>query len=581
MTENGFKKRAALLNNAEKTRKRTIEELEKRVAELVEINGNLWQEIDGLHAFRRLYEALEQREQERTVELEESKQRYLDLTQLLPESVFEMDREGYITYGNRSAVESFGYATENTYGRLHIRDIVAQEDYERVAEKVAGILAGKGPDRGEFRVRRKDGSQFEALLKANSIEHQGAIIGLRGVATDLTESRRAEAERTALEQQLRQTQKMEALGTLAGGIAHDFNNMLAVIIGSAELALDDVQDEAPRRCLSQILHASQRSRDLVKQILTFSRKRSGQANPVEIVPLLTETGDLLRASLPTTVRMELKNRVKPNTMAVIEPSQFQQLIVNLVNNAAYAMRDTGGKLSIALSAAIAPDREFDEVLKPGRYVKLTVKDTGAGMTPEVQTRIYEPFFTTKGQSLGTGMGLAMVYGIVQSCGGAIKAESEVGKGSKFTVLLPRADGSAVPKAPLSEQAVICSRNESILFVDDEPAIVETAKAMLERIGCRITALTDASQALRVFMRNPRAFDLVITDQTMPKMTGIALAKRILAKRKEVPIILCTGYSETVSAEKAKEAGICEFIMKPIAKKEMEQAIRRALKQNGT
>jgi PAS domain S-box-containing protein len=381
-------------------------------------------------------------------------------------------------------------------------------------------------------------------------------------------------ERERVEEQLRQSHKLEAIGTLAGGIAHDFNNMLAVILGNAELALEDVDEEGPRRNLRQILKASKRSRDLVKQILAFSRRDAGQGKAVKIAPLLRETHELLRASLPSTIHMELNIRTRSDTVFA-NLSEMQQVIVNLASNAAYAMREAGGTLTIGLSSiTLGPDSLPEGQMRKGRYVKLTVKDTGTGITPDVQKRMFEPFFTTKDKGQGTGMGLSVAYGIVKGCHGMIEVESEVGKGSKFTVLLPQTD--AVPSIEEREEAPPCSQGAHILFVDDEPAVMEMTKTMLERIGCRVTASTNASEALKVFTANPHSFDLLITDQTMPDMTGVALAKNILAARKDMPVIICTGYSETVSPGKAEEAGIREFVMKPLAKRELADAIRRAL-----
>jgi nitrogen-specific signal transduction histidine kinase/CheY-like chemotaxis protein len=395
------------------------------------------------------------------------------------------------------------------------------------------------------------------------------VLGVFAAARDIS-------IRQKLEEQLRQAHKMEAIGTLAGGIAHDFNNMLAVILGNAELALDQLDQDGPRQNIKQILKASMRSRDLVKQILTFSRKNAGQEKAVHIVPLLKETYQLLRGSLPSTIDMKLNIRTKADTTILFQSSEIQQVAVNLANNAAYAMREEGGTLSIGLSSiTIGSDSPFEESMRPGRYVKLTVKDTGTGIHPEVQKRMFEPFFTTKEQGQGTGMGLAVAYGIVKAHNGVIEVESEVGKGSMFTVLLPQYDVLST-KEQEEETSLACPRKERILFIDDERAVVEITKTVLERLGCHVTAFTDASEALNAFIEHPDSFDLIITDQTMPGMTGTALAKEALDLRKDIPIILCTGYSETVSPKKAKEVGIRELIMKPLTKQEIAEAIRRVI-----
>ena len=280
-----------------------------------------------------------------------------------------------------------------------------------------------------------------------------------------------------------------------------------------------------------------------------------------MAPLLEETYKLLRASFPATIRMKLDIKTKSDTVFV-DPSLVQQMLINLANNAAYAMEEIGGMLSIRLSSVtLDSDSLPAKDMKPGTYVKLIVKDTGMGMGSDVQKRIFEPFFTTKGLAQGPGMGLSVVYGIVKSYDGAIEVESAVGKGSTFTILLPQTDALSTV-----EEASSTPKKEHILFVDDEPAVAEMMKMMLERNGFRVTALTSSLEALSIFSANQDSFDLVVTDQVMPDMTGLTLAKEVLAIKKQMPIMLCTGYSETVSPEEAKKAGILGIVTKPIGKK---------------
>ena len=401
-------------------------------------------------------------------------------------------------------------------------------------------------------------------------DSKGNIVNYISIIRDMTQELK-------LEEQLRQSQKMEAIGTLAGGIAHDFNNMLAVIMGNAELALDDLEAEGgPWHNMEQILQASQRARELVKQILTFSRKSEREKKPVDLMLLMKETYRMLRASLPTTIDMSLEITTKAGAI-LADPSQIQQVIMNLATNAAYAMRENGGMLTMALSdiAFTADSFRPDPEMRPGRYLQLTVKDTGTGIAEEVRKRMFEPFFTTKEAGQGTGMGLAVAYGIVRNHGGAITVRSAVGEGSTFVVYLP-AETRAIDPQEEDEIVALPTGQEHILFVDDEPAVVETTVRMLHRLGYRVTSVANGTEAWDLFLRDPSLFDLIITDQTMPGTTGSLLAGKMLHVRPDLPIILITGYSEVISEELAKEIGIREFIMKPLVKKELAETVRRVL-----
>lgn len=385
---------------------------------------------------------------------------------------------------------------------------------------------------------------------------------------DITELQR-------VQEQLRQAQKMQAVGTLAGGIAHDFNNMLAVIIGNAELALDDtIGNAGTARNIEQILQASKRARDLVKHILTFSRKTESRRTPLRLTPLVKEIFQLLRGTLPSTIQMDLSVETEMDAV-VAGPSQMEQVLMNLATNAAHAMAGAGGVLSFSIGDVILKEGEIpDADMQPGTYVRLTVRDTGVGIEKHLLPRIFEPFFTTKEAGQGTGMGLAVVYGIAKSHSGAITVKSEPGKGSAFTVLLPYE--AAQPEEKQEQGGEVPRGNEYILLIDDEPGVVRAAATALERLGYRVTTASSAFEAWKMFEKDRNNFDLVITDQTMPGLCGIDLARKLLESRKDLPIILCTGYSESVSPEAAHEAGIGEFVMKPIAKREAAETIRRLL-----
>ena len=388
--------------------------------------------------------------------------------------------------------------------------------------------------------------------------------------------RREMEERKQAEEQLRQAHKMEAIGTLAGGIAHDFNNILAAIIGFTEMAADDVPDRPlVERNLKNVLKSAIRARDLVKQILAFSRKTSHERSPLSLTPVVKETVRLLRASIPATVEIRLRVSASSDTV-LASPVEVQQVLMNLATNASLAMQERGGTVEISLtdidfepdSTVPGPDGE------PGGYIQLAVKDTGIGMSPDVMKRVFEPFFTTREVGKGTGMGLAVTYGIVKDLQGTISVESEPGVGSTFMVLLPKAQTGLPAEAGKTQE--IPGGSERVLFIDDEEMLVEWGRATLERLGYRVTGVTGSEEALRAFSAGPGLFDLVITDNAMPKMAGSELAGKLLAIREDLPIILCTGHSDILSPEKAKKMGIREFLMKPLSRQELADAVRRVL-----
>jgi PAS domain S-box-containing protein len=379
-----------------------------------------------------------------------------------------------------------------------------------------------------------------------------------------------------LEERIRQWQKMEALGTLAGGIAHDFNNILLPILINTELVLSEGNPESPTgRRLSLVLEAARRGKDMVRQIIAFSQQKEQARKPVEIVPIIREALKLLRISLPKNI--EIVEKIDPGSPVIVaDPTQIQQIVMNLGTNAAHAMSDKGGRLEVSLA-----DAAMDAVMashfmdvKPGAYVRLGVADSGQGIPPEIMSRIFEPFFTTKKKGEGTGMGLAVVHGIVKSHNGAISVKSEVGRGTEFAVYLPRVFGEATK---VEESWEPYSRGtERVLFVDDEDLQVRAMTRLLEHLGYRVIGKTDPLEALELFKRDPAAFDLAIMDQTMPRLTGGELASEILKIRPGFPVILCSGYSETLDEPHALALGIRAFIMKPFSVKEIAHSIRQVL-----
>nr|WP_320015780.1 ATP-binding protein [uncultured Desulfobacter sp.] len=436
-------------------------------------------------------------------------------------------------------------------------------------------------------------ARIKALIENLEAEVQAQTAELQQANDNLTQEIR---ERKQAEENLRQAQKMEAVGTLAGGIAHDFNNILSAIIGFAELAdMDLPEGSKSGKSINEVLKAGFRGRDLVGRILSFSRKNAEGKVPVQIGPVAKEIIKLLRATIPSTINIR-EDIDSKNSVIMTNPTQVHQVIMNLATNAAQAMEKTGGILDVSLSVE---DLENDlpgrlpsgMPVAAGRYLKLTVADTGPGILPGIMDRIFDPYFTTKETGKGTGMGLSVVHGIVTGCGGGIRVESRPGQGTSFHVYWPRVEepetsveNEAQPvRGEIPEIAPVPGR-EHILVVDDEKSLVAIAHRRLTRLGYRVTATTQSREALALFTARAKEFDLVVTDQTMPDMTGIDLAERLRAVRQDIPIVLCTGNSEALSPENVKKVGICHVMMKPVQQEVFAETVRSVLdhwKQNGT
>ena len=639
-----------------------------------------------------LHQEIIEREQAEKA-LRESEERFRELAELLPETIFEIDVNGNLTFLNHSALIHFKYTRQDFNQGINGFDMFVPEDRQRAMEAAQKILQGEQIGLVEYTALRSDGSTFPVMLNAAAITHEDKAIGLRGIAIDISERVHSEkalreseskfrslfnlspqaialteletgkladvnnmfcdltqysreeiigktttevgfysnndrarfikdletsgevnglemdfkakdggilntlmfarvirisglsfiltiflnmTEQKMLQAQLQQAQKMESIGTLAGGIAHDFNNILYSIIGYTELALDDTEKGTQLHDnLQELLVAAHRAGDLVKQILTFSRKADRKLKPLKIQLVVREALKLIRSSLPSTIEI---NQNISNTCGLVmaDATQIHQVAMNLLTNAYHAMEHEGGKLGVTLKEV---DLDVDDLKDPamlaGSYVCLTVEDTGAGIDEYVMDRIFEPYFSTKEKDKGTGLGLAMVHGIVKSYGGNIRVYSEPGKGTAFHVYLPVIQTQAETKETRIISPVEGGK-ERILIVDDEEQIVRMTQQMLKRLGYHVTARTSSIEALEAFRSAPDKFDLVITDMTMPNMTGVRLTQKLIEIRSDIPVIICTGFSEKISEHKASTMGIRGYVMKPVVRSELAKKIREVL-----
>lgn len=487
-----------------------------------------------------------------------------------PLAVIEFDLDCRIIQWNKAAENIFGYTFDEVKDLNAIDILVPEPEKPRMATVWRELFTTQEQSQVVNQNITRD-SRIITCEWYNTVltDSKGTIIGVASLILDVSKARQ-------LEEQLRQAHKMEAIGTLAGGVAHDFNNILSVIFGYADIALDQIPQNNPvAEDIRQIYDAAMRARELVKQILSFSRKEVLERTPLPLAPLVDDVLRLLRASIPSTIL--INRNIDPNCGNVLANStQMQQVLINLCTNAAQAMEKTGGRLDITLSKVqlTAGDLPNDSYCKPGSYAKLSVKDNGTGIEPDKLGRIFDPYFTTKEVGKGSGMGLAVVVGIIKSHEGLVQVHTEIHRGTTFEVYLPIS--TKVVESPHEVQTDLLTGQENILVVDDEKDIVDFIRKTTQKLGYTVTTRTSSEEALDLFRSKPHSYDLIITDQTMPGLTGDRLAKKILAIRSDIPIIISTGYSAAIDSDKAAGIGIRAFIMKPFAGKELARVIKQVL-----
>lgn len=510
-----------------------------------------------------------------------SRDRYQALYDFAPVGYFTFDEKGTVSEVNLTGSEFLGVERSRLIGKrfqqfmapesgdafyLHQRLVFSQEDEKHKCD---------------LKLVKADGSTFyvqmESMASMSDRDREQSGRRMRTAVIDITERKRAEEEKERLERLLRQAQKMEAIGTLAGGIAHDFNNILAAILGYTEIVLDEIPEHTPAHDdLENVLTAAHRAKELVKQIMAFSRQGQTHARqPILIATVMEEALKMLRETLPSSI--ELRQEISENCGTVLgNATQLCQVVVNLGTNAAHAMSDGGGLLEVIVCPIYVDTAmvKMFEGLLPGPYVRLTVKDTGSGMDPAILDRIFDPYFTTKGVGEGRGLGLAVAKGIVQRHGGTVTVRSQLEKGTVFEIFLPQIGRGRESTRNVDRTAL--AGTERILLVDDEKTLALLGERILTQLGYRVTAKSDSLEAFESFRADPNAFDLVVTDYTMPNMTGVDLAAEIHGVRPDIPVVLCSGYSEMVNEGTVKEFGVQAFIMKPIERREMAKVVRRLL-----
>ncbi len=510
---------------------------------------------------------LVQKLEQKIVALEKSEEKYRILFENAQEAIFVIQDEN-IRFSNAIAEKMTGYSVDELQ-KLPFTRFIHPEDRNRIFNKYKQTIPANGiTESSSFRLVPKNGRSIWIHLNTVRITWEGRSATLN-FARDITLE-------INLENHLRHAQKMETIGTLAGGIAHDFNNILSAINGYTELSLMQVaKDTKVYSNLEKVLMAGHRAQDLARQILSFSRKEKREQTPVMITPIVKETVKLLRGTLPSTIQVN-QHIETTNDLILGEGILIHQILMNLCTNAKHAMDEKGGILHIGLDNINLKEKKtvgFFE-LNPGRFLQLIVRDTGHGISDDILERIFDPYFTTKEKDEGTGLGLSVVYGIIKDLGGAIEVSSIVGQGTQFTILLPMIKDRRAEKRTPDRSAL--KGTGKLLLVDDEPLVAEPYGKLIETLGYKVVVTTNPAEALEIFRSQPESFDLILTDYSMPIMTGIQLAKECLALRPDIPILLLSGHSGDLSLESVRKQGIRELVYKPVSRRDLSEILRRYL-----
>lgn len=544
-----------------------------------QLNNNIAIRIEAEKALQKAHDELDERVATRTNELKEEKERAQNYLNIAGVMIGVFNAAGEITLMNQKGCQILNVAEAEIIGKNWFNNFLPKRTVNEIREVFNKLTTGQTElvEYYENPVLTSDGKERTiAFHNTLLIDKKEQIKGVLFSGLDITDRKKAEADKAKMEVQLWQAQKMEAIGTLAGGIAHDFNNILSAIIGYSELARRDIpKDTKVAKDIDEVINAGFRARDLVKQILSFSRQANIEPIYLHPASIIKEGIKLLRSSIPSTIVIHEDIDSKTG-LILADPTQIHQILMNLCTNSFHAMEEKGGRLEISLKEVKLSKEDIgnEPGVAAGTFAQLTVHDSGTGIDPAIETNIFDPYFTTKEAGKGTGMGLAIVHGIVKNYGGFISLASEHGKGTTFKISLPVVNEDITDTEEFLGN--IPNGNEKILFVDDEEIIVKVTEEILENLGYSVTICKNGFEALESFNNQPENFDLVITDHTMPGMTGIELSKRMLQIRPDLPIILCTGFSSTASETEAKSHGIKEFVFKPIPIQPLARLIRKVL-----